>query len=87
MMADNAPQQPPDDPQNVIAPNRITKTEIDSSTYIKTKTGLRLMCNFTFRINTHSLIPDREGNKIYVLFCGTQDGRIFKVSTRFITFL
>ena len=64
---------------DVLAPMAMFKTEIDSSTYIRSKQGLRMLANFTFEIRAHSLIPDRDGNVIYVLYCGTQEGKVFKV--------
>ena len=52
--------------------------EIDSSTYIKTKGGPEKLANFIFSIDSHSLINDRDGNKIYVLRCCTKSAK-FKV--------
>ena len=69
----NLGTQPPEVPNLTSA-----KQEIDSSTFVKTKAGLKLMTNFTFMIKSHSLLNDKEGNKIFLLSCGTKD-RVFKV--------
>ena len=59
-------------------PKKPVKIEIDSSTYIKTKYGPEKMSNFIFSVDSHSLINDKDGNKIYILRCSTKTAK-FKV--------
>ena len=84
-MAD-LPPPPPPPPQQIgqndppaLVPHRFEKHEHEGSTYIRKKNDLRLMCNFTFKVNAHSVLPDSKGNQLFILACGNQDGRIFKV--------
>ena len=70
-----APAPAPPEP----IPGPPAKIEIDSATYVKGKKGLRLMTNFVFSVKAHSILNDKEGNRIYLLYCGTQEGRVFKV--------
>ena len=60
-------------------PSFPSKKEIDSSTYVKVKNDLKLLANFMFNVTSHSVLLDREGNKIFVLHCGTKGGKVFKV--------
>ena len=88
-MADQQPPSPPPPPpqpvppaQNIPAPllpRRYTKHEHQGSTYIQKKNDLYLMCNFTFTVNAHSVLLDKLGNQVFVLSCGNQDDRIFRV--------
>ena len=73
------PQQGGNNVPAPLVPRRYPKHEHDGSTFIQKKNDLRLMCNFTFKVNSHSLLLDRNGNQVFVLSCGSQDGRIFKV--------
>ena len=73
------PQQQLAAAQNVPPPHRSGKHEQDGWTYIRKKNSLLLMCNFTFAVNAHSVLPDCQGNQIYILSCGNQDGKVFRV--------
>ena len=75
-----APQPNPGDknPPQVVQ-EHLEKLEIDNCTFIVHKKVQRLLCNFTFCVNAHSLILDNDGEQIYILACGTQDGNVFHV--------
>ena len=65
-----------------VTPTKALKYVIDSSTFAKSeKHGLRLVTNFTFRISSHSVLNNNEGERVYILQCVCQDGRTFKVGT------
>ena len=65
-------------PEAPTPPSSVTKQEIDSSTFVKTKAGLKLMTNFTFKVKSHSLLNDKEGNSMFLLSCGTKT-KVFRV--------
>ena len=73
------PQQMGQNNPPPLVPHRYQKHEHEGSTYIRKKNELKLMCNFTFSVNAHSVLPDANGNQLFILACGNQDGRIFKV--------
>ena len=64
--------------ENQNVDDKITKLELDSSTYIRTKGGPQKMANFIFSVQAHSLVNDQDGNKIYILTCCTKTAR-FKI--------
>ena len=76
------PGPSPQSSEDLTSPSQCSTTpmkEIDSSTYVTIKTNMRQLANFTFKVQSHSPIKDKDGNMIFVLHCGNKQGQRFKI--------